>query len=358
MKPFLNRLKDIWSRLLRIFWIRFAVEVGQRFGKDNGGLLAAGLAFFLILAFVPMLLVGLWVLGHFYVNKPDEAVVQIQSLISSQLLPGAAGNEVNHLMARAGIVAAEGSQDPGPTLMNLLHKSGLAGIIGLLSLVWAAIQIFINGSTAMNAAWETTEKRSWVRLRLVALGLLIGAGILVVLSLAATGLSTHISASPIAREVPLKGLLLSVLAEVFAIVVSAVMYTVIYKFLPSAQVSWKAAFVGGTLAAVAWEVVKKGLAVYLLHPNKSLYGELGGLIIFVLLVYYSMMVLLIGAEASAVYAHQVEQNPLSRLKSAERFTPSADTSASSGTPPARAKERNGTQRTRKSSARTGSTPRR
>jgi membrane protein len=343
MKPFLNRLKDIWSRLLRIFWIRFAVEVGQRFGKDNGGLLAAGLAFFLILAFVPMLLVGLWVLGHFYVNKPDEAVVQIQSLISSQLLPGAAGNEVNHLMARAGIVAAEGSQDPGTTLMNL---------------VWAAIQIFINGSTAMNAAWETTEKRSWVRLRLVALGLLIGAGILVVLSLAATGLSTHISASPIAREVPLKGLLLSVLAEVFAIVVSAVMYTVIYKFLPSAQVSWKAAFVGGTLAAVAWEVVKKGLAVYLLHPNKSLYGELGGLIIFVLLVYYSMMVLLIGAEASAVYAHQVEQNPLSRLKSAERFTPSADTSASSGTPPARAKERNGTQRTRKSSARTGSTPRR
>jgi membrane protein len=358
MKPLLNRLKDIWSRLQRIFWIKFILEVFQRFGKDNGGLLAAGLAFFLVLAFVPMLLVGLWVLGHFYVNKPDEAVVQIQSLISTQLLPGTASNEVNHLMARAGIVAAEGSHDPGPTLLNLLHKSGLAGIIGLLSLVWAAIQIFISGSTAMNAAWETTEKRNWVKLRLIALGLLIGAGVLVVLSLAGTAISTSISNSPLAKNVPFEGALLSLAAEIAAVLISAVMYTGIYKFLPSAQVSWKAAFVGGALAAVAWEVVKKGLAVYLLHPNKSLYGELGGLIIFVLLVYYSMMVLLIGAEASAVYAHKVEQNPLGRLKRAERSTPSADTSASSGTSPAHAKERDRAQRTRKSTTRTGTAPRR
>ena len=48
----------------------------------------------------------------------------------------------------------------------------------------------------MNAAWETTEKRNWVNLRLVALGLLVATGILLVLSLVATGYSTSFSASP------------------------------------------------------------------------------------------------------------------------------------------------------------------
>ncbi len=63
-----------------------------------------------------------------------------------------------------------------------------------LAVVWAAIQIFINGSTAMNAAWETQEKRNWFQLRGVALGLLVGTGVLLVLSLAVTAISTEVSA--------------------------------------------------------------------------------------------------------------------------------------------------------------------
>ncbi len=353
----------ILDRLKRIFWIKFTLDVFARFGKDNGGLLAAGLAFFLVLAFVPLLLVGLWVLGHVYANKPGEAVQQIQTLISTQLLPGAASQEVNHLMARAGIIAAESgaqSHAPGPALLNILHKSGIAGVFGLLSLVWAAIQIFINGAVAMNAAWETTENRSWIKLRLVALGLLVGAGVLVVLSLAATGLSTRISASPYAHAVPFEGALFSLLLEIAAVIVSALMYAVIYKFLPAATVSWKAAFFGGAASAVAWEVVKKGLAVYLLHPNKSLYGELAGLIIFVLLVYYSMMILLLGVEVCAEYAADVEKRPLSSFRKGALAHPEA--AASSAVPGnaalARSKERNRAQRLRRSAQKDGPPSRR
>ncbi len=348
-------MKTLLARVQRIFIVKFMLDVFARFGKNNGGLLAAGLAFFMVLAFVPLLLVGLYFLGQVYADRPDEALRQIQTNILPQIVPGGgASNEVTHLMERAGIASADG-QHAGPALLKLLRGHGVAGILALLTTVWAAIQVFINGSAAMNAAWEVQEKRNWVVLRLYALALLVGVGILLVGSLVATGVSTHISAQPWAHALPFEGMVSSLGLELVAVAVSAGMYTVIYKFLPAAQVTWKAALAGGIFASVTWEIAKKGLAVFLLRPNHSLYGELGNLIVFILWVLYSMTILLLGAEVSAIYADKVEQRSVHQLKRTALATPAADTGTTSGSPLARSKERNRAQRVRKTE-RPGSDP--
>jgi membrane protein len=319
--------QEFYARLRRIFWIRFLIDVFARFGRDNGGLLAAGLAFFLILAFVPLLLVGLWLMGHLYVHHPDEALRQIETKIIPQIIPsgapgphggGAASGEVVHLMERAGIASSDGDH-AGPTLLRLLHGHGLAGLLGLLTTIWAAVQIFINGSTAMNAAWETKEKRNWFVVRLIALSLLVATGIMLVLSLGATALSSDLSGTRFAQSIPFEKFLFSIGAEVLAVVFSAIMYALIYKFLPAAQVSWKSAFVGGAFGAIAWEIAKKLLALYLLKPNKTLYGDLGGLIVFILWVLYSMTILLLGAEVSALYAREMDDKRAVGLRRVAAF---------------------------------------
>ena len=357
MKPLLAKLAGLPATVLavarRIFLLKFILDVFERFGESNGGLLAAGLAFFLVLAIIPLLLVGLWGLGLVYAHKPDEAVSQIKDLLANRILPGAANDEVVHFMQKANIQDANGHA--GPTLLNLIHGHGVAGLVGLLGIVWAAIQIFINGSTAMNAAWETTEKRNWFQLRGVALGLLVGAGILLVLSLAVTALSTAISASPLARAVPFASALQAGAVEMGAVIVSALMYAVIYKYLPSpsANITWKSALVGGVTAAVAFEIAKKGLSVLLLQPKKSLYGDLGSLIALVLWIYYSMMILLLGAEVSAVYAADIERRGIMRLRRASLSDPAADTSADSGSLLARIRKRGRAQRVRKTGQKEG-----
>ena len=343
----MNFLKTTLARLERIFLVKFTLDVFARFGRDNGGLLAAGLAFFLVLALIPLLLVGLWGLGLVYANKPNEAVAQIQTLLATRVLPGAANTEVVGFMQQANIADAQGHA--GPTLMNIIDGHGIAGVVGFLGVVWAAIQIFVNGSTAMNAAWETKEKRNWFVLRGVALGLLVGAGLLLILSLGVTAVSTAISTSALAHLIPFEGAIESGAVELGAVVVSGLMYAVIYKFLPSpsANISWKSALIGGAAAAIAFEIAKKGLSVFLLNPKKSLYGDLGNLIAFVLWIYYSMMILLLGAEVSAVYASEIEQKAHARLKRAAHATPAADSSSNSGSPLARAKQRDRAQRVRK-----------
>ncbi len=343
MKFFLT----LWSRLQRIFLVKFTLDVFARFGRDNGGLLAAGLAFFLVLALVPLLLIGLWGLGLVYAHNPSEAVVQIKGLLASQVLPGAANAEVVKFMDQAHI--SDGHGGAGPTLINIIDGHGVAGLVGFLGVVWAAIQIFVNGSTAMNAAWEAKEKRNWFVLRGVALGLLVGAGLLLILSLGVTAVSTAISASRFAHEIPFEGAIEAGLVELGAVVVSGLMYAVIYKFLPSpsANISWKSALVGGAAAAIAFEIAKKGLSVLLLKPKASLYGDLGNLIAFVLWIYYSMMILLLGAEVSAVYASEIEQKSRARLKRAALATPAIEASTGSGSPLSRSKQRDRAQRVRK-----------
>ena len=357
MKTLLARLSSLPAAVLaaakRVFVLKFTLDVFERFGKDNGGLLAAGLAFFLVLALVPLLLVGLWGLGLVYAHKPDEAVAQIQSLLATRVLPGAANKEVVKFMQQANISTADGHA--GPTLMNIINGHGIAGVVGFLGVVWAAMQIFVNGSTAMNAAWEAKENRNWFVLRGVALGLLIGGGLLLVLSLVVTAVSTAISASRLAHLIPFESAIEAGAVELGAVVVSGLMYAVIYKFLPSpsAHVTWKSALVGGITAAIAFEIAKKGLSVLLLKPKASLYGDLGNLIAFVLWIYYSMMILLLGAEVSAVYASEVERREITRMRRTALSTPAADSSVNSGSPLARSKQRDRTQRSRRNGQKEG-----
>jgi membrane protein len=311
--------RETWRRMQHITFIRFVTSVFTRFGKDNGALLAAGLAFFLVIAFVPMLLTGIAVLGYYFhlTHNTHNAVDEIKTLLMTQILPGAAGREVQHLMLRA---------DVAGKVQHITATRGISGLIGILGLIWASIQIYLNGAVAMNAAWEVSEKRNWFMLRLIAFGLFLVAGVFLVLSIASTAYGTWLSHSSVAHYVPGWAIMVEIGTELAAVAGAAVMYAVTYKYLPAAPVSWRSAFVGGITSAILWEIAKKGLAVYLLHPNVSLYGNLANLIIFILWVYYSMTIFLLGTEVSVVYTHEVEERRRALLRRTAKLTPAIDPS--------------------------------
>ena len=313
---FMKRVRNLIWRVKRVFIVKFIMAVLERFGRDNVGLIAAGLAFFTVLTLVPLLLtaiagVGYWLdLTH---RTSMDAVAIIQKYLTDNVLPGKAGAEVTHLMERANV---------GETVHKMKESKGIAGIIGLLGIVWAALQIYVSGSTAMNAAWETKETRNWVKLRLVCLGLFVATGLLLVASLVATAVGSWFSRHMI---FPGAALMVTVGTEIGAVVLSTIMYTLVYRFLPAGQPSWRSAFVGGLFSAIAWEVAKKGVAVFLLRPNHSLYGGLADLIIFVLWIYYSMMILLAGAEVGSTYTAEVVNHRRTVLKRTGLATPASDT---------------------------------
>jgi len=123
-------------------------ELFRRFGQDQCGSYAAAQSFFSILAIFPMLLVALAALAYL-LHDPHEAMLRLQKIIASILPAGAAMKNAREVMAQANVEKS---------LTTLMQTRGIAGVIGLLSLIWASMQIFVNGAPAMNAAFEVHRR--------------------------------------------------------------------------------------------------------------------------------------------------------------------------------------------------------
>jgi membrane protein len=292
-------MKELVARILNIPIIRFTVTVLHRFGKNNGGIYAGALSFFMLLAFVPLVLTGVAILALF-VHNPQEAAFRVDQMVHDLLPAGGASDVATHILQKR--------LNLDEAARGIVEKRGIAGVLGFLSLVWASLQIFINAAAAMNQSWQVEERRNWFVLRGIALALMAATGVLLILTLFLSSAPNAIAKFnlPIIHHLPVPMWTLTAVFEALAVVVNAALYVLIYKFLPCARGPWRAALVGGLTASIAWEVVKKGIAAWLLRPNHSVYGNLADLILFVLWIYYSMMILLIGAEVAAAHAEKTE----------------------------------------------------
>jgi len=289
----IQKATETRSPLLR--WWLYLKELFARFNKDMCPVFAASLSFFGLISLVPILLMAIAALGYL-IHNPDQARVQIIHAIQ-HLLPGeTARKAAQQLMDQIGIENQ---------IKVIMSKRGVAGVVGIVTLIWAAIQIFVSSVPAMNAAWEVTEKRNWLKLRLTALGLLVGAGALFLLSLLPSAgpdlvRRLHIPWLGLPEHVPWY---VDLLFTLLALAINAAMFTLIYRYLPAAQVQWREAAVGGVAMGLLWELAKQGFSLYLSHAGAQnvMYGALGGVMLLVTWIYYTSMLLLLGTEVSKLY---------------------------------------------------------
>ncbi|MDR3711137.1 MAG: YihY/virulence factor BrkB family protein [Capsulimonadaceae bacterium] len=277
-------------------WLKYPIEAIRRFGKNNGSITAAGVAFFLILSLPPASLLAVAVLG-FTVNR-GVAVAQVHTLIARFVPSGDARTAANDVITPPvvhGIDALAASSTP-------------AFWIGLLILVWSAMQVYVVGSVAMNVSFEVLETRSWLRVRLVALSLLCINGALLFLSVLLTGAAQAVLSGwlPLFGRESQGAAALSIVAEAVAVLLNVALFSIVYKTLPAATTRWKPALAGGVVASLMFEIAKKGLAAFLLRPNHGVYGGLADVILLVLWIYYSTIILMLGAEFAAVCARHQE----------------------------------------------------
>ncbi len=178
-------------------------------------------------------------------------------------------------------------------------------MFGFLSLIYAGLGLFVSAADPMNAAWEVKETRSFLRLRLVCLEVFAGAGLFFLLSLAVSAGLWHPAGAPW-----IVNALLTVFYEALAIALNGVMFTLIYRFLPNTQVTWKAAAFGGAVTGLLYEIAKKGFEFYLANfgnLNNKMYGALGGIVLLVTWIYYGSMLLLAGAIVAKMYHEHREE---------------------------------------------------
>jgi len=261
----------------------------SEFSDDNATKLSASLAYYTIFAIGPLLLVVITLLGVFY----KKATVTDRVF-----------NQVSNIVGKAG------AQELKSMLEGISHQnhSTLFGIVGVIVLIFSATGIFTEIQSSINYIWsiKAKPKRSWLKYitdRLLSFSLIIGMGFLllvtlfinIIVDLLTTRLQNFLGNADI---VLVKG---TNIALLFVIVIF--LFSVIYKVLPDAKISWRDALVGAGFTGILFLIGKFVIGYYLGSSTSiSTYGAAASLIILLSWVYYSSLILYFGAEFTKVYA--------------------------------------------------------
>jgi len=191
-----------------------------------------------------------------------------------------------------------------------VEGSPISSIIGIATLIFGATGVFYQLQSILNRIWgvKVAPKRVWlkvIRARIFSFGMVLTMGFLLLVSLAASA-ALAAFADVLESEMSEAAAGLVVVGE-FAISLGVIglLFATIFKFLPDAEIRWRAVWVGALLTAVLFVIAKSLLGVWLANMDlDSTYGAAGTVILILLWVFYSALILLYGAEFTRTYANR------------------------------------------------------
>lgn len=265
-------------------WKEIALGAYRESNADNIGLIAAGVAFYAFLAFVPLL--AAMVLTYGLVAEPSTVVRHMRTLTS--VMPGEA----------AAII--------GDQLRSIVETAGSEKGFGLLLAVALALYGAMKGATsimtATNIAWDVKEERSFAKRTLLAFLLTIGAVLGLLIAVAAVSVLGFIerllpSASAFVHT------LLRILFWVPAAVAVSLGVAILYRYAPDRRPPprWRWISPGSVAATIVWLIGTLGFGLYVSNFGNynATYGSLGAVIVFLTWLYLTAYILLMGAELNA-----------------------------------------------------------
>ena len=261
----------------------------QNFHRHKAQWLAAAIAYYMIFAIAPLIIV----------------VVSIAGLILGQ--HRAVLNEIYAYIGSAvGQSAATAVQSIVHATFTQAHSSALAQTIGWLIFFVAAIGLFTVLQDALNIVWDITPRKqdlsTVIRSRALAFGAIVIIALLLTASIAVNS-SLAVAGSALSNLSPTLPVLAKVLDFVISFVVIAGLLSFIFKFLPACRVEWRDVWLGSAISSLLFVIGQFVLGWYLGRAAlNTTFGTFSSLIVFLLWTNYSAQIMLFGAEFTHVFA--------------------------------------------------------
>lgn len=261
----------------------------REFVNDKAIKLSASLAYYTIFSLAPMLIVIIS-LGSLFLGKQaieGELFEQIRRYVGD-----AAALQIQSMIGNA----------------DVLKSSFIASIIGIGTMLIGATGVFVEIQDSINLMWgiKHKHKKGFIKYlinRLLSFVIIIGMGLVVLISLAINSIIDSFSAT-IVNYFPFFPIAFASWANsVFMFFILCMLFVVIFKFLPDVIIYFKDVLVGAIFTATLFMIGKWGISYYLgIISLGSTYGAAASLVIILLWVYYSSIILYFGAEFTHMYA--------------------------------------------------------
>ncbi|WP_243745511.1 YihY/virulence factor BrkB family protein [Segetibacter sp. 3557_3] len=209
-----------------------------------------------------------------------------------------------------GFVGADTAEQLQTIIKNasLAGKSTTAAIIGGITLLIGATTVFGEIQDSINTIWglKPKPKKGWLKMlqnRFLSFSVIASLGFLLLVSLGVTAIIDGFSERLMRRFPDVTVIMFYVINVAITLTVTSLIFAVIFKVLPDAEIRWKDVMVGAFVTSLLFMLGKFGISFYISKSNVgSTYGAAGSLVILLLWVYYSSIILYLGAEFTKAWA--------------------------------------------------------
>jgi membrane protein len=268
----------------------------SQFIDDKGLKMAAALSYYTAFSIGPMLLIVISFVGLFF--GEDKARIEIVG-------------QANELI---GI--------DGATMLNTIIKGAsnpstgiFAAVLSIILLLFGAVSVFIELQESLNIIWGVELKpgrglRNFIRTRIVSFSMVIASSFILMVSLIADSVLTLINkymGNLFPSIIPM--------AEIYnyigSFLIITILFALIFKYLPNVRISWKYVWIGAIVTSFLFFIGKYLIGMYLGKSSySSTYGAAASLIILFVWIYYSGIILYLGAEITYLYRIRYGVKPL------------------------------------------------
>ena len=244
-------------------------RIATEFSEKNVTLMAAGIAYNAFVSLAPLLLLFLLIAGLFGGSLERRIPRIIQ-----HSFPTPIANVMTHIFQGGSTSTTAG-----------------ASIIGLVVLIWGSLKIFRSLDTAFSEIYESEAENTITDQ--IKDGIVVLSGLIVAILMI---LGVSLVFSTYSDTVPFLGLLIP-LVLIGGIIVA---FFPMYYLFPDRDLDWKEVLPGTVFAAVGWGILQSLFQVYLAFKGGGTTSAFSGIVLVITWLYFSGLVLLLGAVVNAV----------------------------------------------------------
>lgn len=270
--------------------LRIVGKVVNEFSEHDCATLAASIAYYTIFSLPPLLVIVIALAGSVW----DESAVRGRITREMEGIVGKGGVEQIDIMLNAA---------------NRRISGTWAALVGAGVLLFGATGVMVQLQTGLNRVFEVTpdpkKGGAWqfVRKRLLSLAMILAVVFMLIVSLVITTVLATLGDRLSSRVVgSISHDILMVLDFVVSLAVFTGIFAVMFKWLPDAKIRWRDVGVGAVATALMFMVGKFVIGLYLGMQDPGAYGPAASLVLILVWVYYSAIILLLGAEFTRVWS--------------------------------------------------------
>jgi len=267
----------------------YVKQVFREFSGDDILKYSASLAYYTVFSLAPVLIVIISISGVLFGKEAMQGHIygQIKGLVG----PNAAAQVQESIKN-----------------IHLTGNSFFASVISIVVLIIGATGIFAEIQDSLNKIWglRVKTRKTWWKLiltRILSFSLILSIGFVMMVSLMLNALISAFGKFLERYFSDFSVIFLQITDGVLTFVVTTFLFSLMFKMLPDAKIKWKDVLFGGLVTAIFFTLGKLGIGYYLGRSDlATVYGAAGSIMIIMVWVYYSSVILFLGAEFTKVYA--------------------------------------------------------